>query len=86
MATKTELEEELNETLETDIEWSQLKKEDLEEFKDLTQEKEFMQTIVANQASELAGGTVEDQVKNWEPGQYAMLAMSDNYSLKDMLF
>lgn len=86
MATKTELEEDLNEILETNIEWSQLKKEDMKEFKELTQETEFMQTIVANHASEVTGSTVEDQVKNWEPGQYAMLAMSDDYSLTDMLF
>ena len=86
MATKTELEEDLNEILETDIEWSQLKKEDMKEFKELTQETEFMQTIVANHASEVTGSTVEDQVKNWEPGQYAMLAMSDDYNLTDMLF
>lgn len=86
MATKEELAEEVDEVLELDIDWSQLKKEDLETLSDAVDETELAQNLIAHQASDVAGGTVEEKVKGWEPGQYAMIAMSDEFSMSDILF
>lgn len=86
MATKDELERRVNEKLDSDIEWSELKKDDLEEFEEMLGEPETLQVLAAKQANEITGGTVEEKVKNWKPGQLATYAMMDGVSLKDTLF
>lgn len=86
MPNKSELEKEVNDRLDMDIEWSQLKKEDLETFRDKLSDEGFIKSTVAQYANQATGNEVETKIKNWSPGQFAAIAMSDEASLKDLLF
>jgi len=74
MATKKEIEEELNEMLGLDFQWSEMKKEDLEEFRDGLHDEDFIKKFVAVYANDVAGGMAQQQVEGWEPGQFITLA------------
>lgn len=69
MPTKQELENELNSKLDLDMEWSQMKKEDLKQMRSGLEDEEFVKKFVACYANDKTGNAVESQVKNWEPGQ-----------------
>lgn len=69
MPTKQEIEDELNERLDLDMEWSQMKKDDLEKFKEGLDDQEFVKKFVAQYMNTKAGDTVQEQVEGWEPGQ-----------------
>lgn len=73
MATKEEIEDELNDRLNLDMEWSQMKKEDLEKFRDGLDEEEFLLKFVGQYANKFAGELAQEQVENWSPGQFAEL-------------
>lgn len=74
MVTKQELEDELNDRLDLDFEWSRMKKEDLIKFRDGLEDEDFIKKFVAQYANDVAGGMAEQQVKGWEPGQFIQLA------------
>lgn len=89
MPTKQELEDDLNSKLDLDMEWSQMKKEDLIKFNDGLDQEDFVKKFLAHYANKKAGSTVEGQVKNWEPGQaIKMIAavQEGNQNPMDMFF
>jgi hypothetical protein len=69
MATKDEIEEELNEKLGLGIEWSQLKKDDLKEIRDGLEDEEFVKKFVAVHVNSKAGDMAQEQIEGWKPGQ-----------------
>jgi|APHM01.1.fsa_nt_gi hypothetical protein len=69
MATKTEMEKEINERLGLDMEWSQMKKDDLEKFIEGLDDEDFVKKFVGQYANTVAGEKVQDQVEEWKPGQ-----------------
>lgn len=74
MVTKQEIEDELNDRLDLNMEWSKMKKEDLLEIRDGLEDEEFIKKFVAQYANDVAGDMAEDQVKGWQPGQFIQLA------------
>jgi hypothetical protein len=69
MPTKTEMEEEINERLGLDMEWSQMKKNDLEQLLNGLDDEDFVKKFVGQYANTVAGDKVQDQVEDWKPGQ-----------------
>mgnify|MGYP006882760503 CR=1 FL=1 len=69
MATKSEIEEDLNERLNMDIEWSELKKDDLKTIEEGLDDEEFIKKFVAQYANTVAGDKVQGKVENWKPGE-----------------
>jgi len=69
MATKTEIQDELNDRLDMDLEWSEMKKDDLQVVLDGLDDEEFIKKFVAQYANTVAGEKVEGQVKEWQPGE-----------------
>ena len=69
MATKAEIEERVNERLGMDIEWSQLKKDDLVQIEEGLDDEEFIKKFVAQYANTVAGDKVQEQVEGWKPGE-----------------
>lgn len=79
MATKDEIEEELNEKLGMGIEWSELKKDDLTTIRDGLEDEEFVKKFVAVHVNSKAGDMAQEQVEGWQPGQgLQMLAQVQN--------
>jgi len=74
MPTKQELEDELNNRLDLEFEWSKMKKEDLLKLRDGLENEDFIKKFVAQYANDVAGQVAEDQVKGWQPGQFIQLA------------
>lgn len=74
MATKDELEEDINERLELDIEWSRLKKGDLKKIHEGLDEENFVKKFVAQLADKKSGSLVKDQIMSWEPGMFIGMA------------
>lgn len=69
MPTKEQLEEDVNEALDTDMEWSQMKKEDLEHLHMLVEEGLLLEPLAKHVAADKSSEFVEDQIKDWTPGQ-----------------
>lgn len=69
MATKTELEEELNESLGTSLNWSDMKKSDLEHFKMLVDEGLLMEKMAKHLAKTKGSEKYEEAVEEWQPGK-----------------
>jgi hypothetical protein len=69
MPTKSELEDQMNDRLDMDIEWSEMKKTDLAKLRDGLEDERFVKKVVAQYANDMAGDTVEDQIDGWQPGQ-----------------
>jgi hypothetical protein len=69
MATKSEIEDRINERLRTDIEWSQMKKDDLKKFEEGLDDEEFIKKFVAQYANEVVGDKTQDTVEGWKPGE-----------------
>jgi len=89
MATKSEIEDELNERLNLDIEWSQMKKDDLKTIEEGLDDEEFVKKFVAQYANTVAGEKVQDQVEGWQPGEgLKLLAQLQNGNANpvDMFF
>jgi len=89
MPNKDELEEQVNDRLDTDIEWSRLKKDDLVEFREGLQQDKFVKKVVAQYANDKTGDAVEGQIEDWEPGALLGLlaqASSGEASIGDILY
>lgn len=69
MATKSDIEEDINDRLGLDIEWSQLKKDDLEAIQDGLDDEEFIKKFIGQYMNRVAGDKVQDQVEEWKPGE-----------------
>ena len=63
------MEEEINERLGLDMEWSQMKKNDLERLLNGLDDEDFVKKFVGQYANTVAGDKVQDQVEDWKPGQ-----------------
>jgi len=63
------MEEEINERLGLDMEWSQMKKNDLEQLLNGLDDEDFVKKFVGQYANTVAGDKVQDQVEDWKPGQ-----------------
>lgn len=74
MATKKEMEEELNEMLGLDFEWSEMKKDDLEKLQEGLHDEDFIKKFVGVYANDVAGSMAQEQVEGWQPGQFIQLA------------
>jgi len=84
MATKKDIEEDINEKLETDIEWSELNKEDLEQFEELIEDEEFIKTVVASYAGETTGSLTKSAVSGWSLGKGYSVLTSEDKDLMDL--
>jgi len=72
MPTKQELEDDLNSKLDLDMEWSQMKKDDLELLKELVEEGHLVEPMVKKVVSEKGKDHLEDKVESWDPGDILM--------------
>lgn len=63
------MEEEINERLGLNMEWSQMKKNDLEQLLNGLDDEDFVKKFVGQYANTVAGDKVQDQVEDWKPGQ-----------------
>lgn len=68
MPTKSEISDELNDRLNTDIEWEQLKKDDLEQIQYMIESGKMVERILKTIASDKGKKAVEAGVENWKPG------------------
>ncbi|EGQ44089.1 MAG: hypothetical protein J07AB43_01480 [Candidatus Nanosalina sp. J07AB43] len=69
MPTKSELENQINDRLRTDIEWSQMKKDDLVKFREGLEDEDFIKMFVAQYANDVAGNKTQDTIEGWQPGE-----------------
>lgn len=69
MPTKEQIGEGLNDALGTDLEWSKMKKEDLEHLHMLVDEGLLIEPLAKHIAADKGSEFVEDQIQNWTPGQ-----------------
>lgn len=68
METKKDISDRLNEILGTQMEWEQMKKEDLELLLELVEEGALMEPMAKHIASEKGQDVLDEKVKSWEPG------------------
>jgi hypothetical protein len=68
MATKEQLSEEMDDMLDTDIQWEELKKEDLELLVELVDEGHLIEPMLKHVASEKSQDKVDEMIDNWEFG------------------
>lgn len=71
MATKQEISEELNNRLDTDLDWDEMKKDDLEEILFMMETDEFIQKILKWKAKDMGAKSLEDKIDEWYPFKYA---------------
>lgn len=69
MATKAEMEEEINSTLGLDLEWSKMKKEDLEELQLAIESGDLVAALAKEMAKDEMNEFLEEQIDDWRPGQ-----------------
>jgi hypothetical protein len=75
MPTKQQLEDELNEMLDTSFEWSRMTKDELELLVELVDEGALMEPMAKHIASEKGKEKVEETVEDWTPGQFISKVM-----------
>lgn len=68
MPTKEEMEEELNEMLDSDIEWSNLNKEDLMNLLEMVNDGELMNKLMKYMVSKYGRDELDRRIKGWQPG------------------
>lgn len=73
MATKQELSDQINERLKTDIDWSEMKKDDLEKFRDGLQDEQFIKKVVGQYANDVGGDKIQERVEGWQPGMFIQM-------------
>lgn len=75
MVTKEQLSDQINEILDTDLDFEQMPKEDLELFHELLDEGALLQPQMKHLVKEHGKGKLEEQVDEWYPGKYARLVL-----------
>lgn len=70
MTTKTAISEEINNSLDIDIDWSKLQKDDLEKFKELLDGGEMMEKTAKHYIKRNGKEAFERQVDDWYPGKF----------------
>jgi len=68
MADKKELEERLNEELDTDIEYSRMYKEDMEELLGKAESGELIEALLKKYAKDHGTEAVKGFIDDWRPG------------------
>lgn len=71
MVTKKELEKEANNILDCEIEWSEMKKDDLELFVELLQEGGFIEPMMIEVGKNKSKEIIDETADDWTPGQMA---------------
>lgn len=71
MPTKEELSQEINMILDTDLDFSQMPKDDLRLFHDLAADGSLLEPQIKHLAKEQGKDTVEEQIDDWYPGKIA---------------
>lgn len=75
MPTKEQLSEEINEMLDTDIDWSQLDKEDLKVFREAVDQGLLIEPMTKHMVKKHGSDKFEKQVDDWYPGKFARSLM-----------
>jgi len=68
MATKADLSGEVNEILGTDIQWDEMKKDDLKTFHMLVKEGHLLEPVAKHMAKEHGKDKLDRAVDEWRPG------------------
>lgn len=71
MVTKADLEERANNILDCDMEWSEMKKDDLELFVELLEEGAFIEPMLVEIGKNKSKKMIDDTAEEWKPGQFA---------------
>lgn len=71
MPTKGQLSEQLNEIFDLDLDWDEMKKEDLELLIELADGGELLEPLAKHQVQKHGKQKVEQLVDDWYPGKYA---------------
>jgi len=71
MPEKADLEEKLNEILDVEMDWSKMKKDDLELLLELVEEGSLLEPLVKYQAKDKGEEFVDNMIDEWYPGKYA---------------
>lgn len=69
MVTKEDLEENLNEAFDTDLEWSEMKKEDLEVLWEAADNGFLLEPLAKHKAKDYGEKKVDETIDNWTAGQ-----------------
>lgn len=69
MVTKKDLEKELNEKLDTDLEWSRMKRDDLDLLVELVDGGHLIEPMVKLQAKKHGKEALDEQIDEWRPGK-----------------
>lgn len=85
MGSNNYLEKEVNKKLGTDIEWSQLPSDDLEEFHDMLQDEMFIKRIAGQYMNTVVGDETQKQIENWTPGQFAEMVSGEDADIKETI-
>lgn len=72
MPTKEQLSEEVNEILGTEIDWSGLKKDELELLYELLDDGDLLEPQAKHIIKKKGKSKLDDQIDEWQPGQIAM--------------
>lgn len=69
MRTKEEMSKSINDKLGTDLDWSEMKKDDLELFEELIDDGAFLEKLAKLHVKNKSSEKVEETIDDWEPGQ-----------------
>lgn len=69
MVTKDDLEREINEKLDTDMEWSRMKKDELELLSELIDEGLLLESLAKHVAAQKGSEAVDSYIRDWKPGK-----------------
>lgn len=72
MASKSELSDQINEVLDTEFDWSEMKKDDLEVLYELLDEGALIEPQAKHVVKEHGKGQLEEIVDDWRPGKYLL--------------
>lgn len=69
MRTKDEIADDINDKLGTEIDWSQLRKDDLKHFEEMIESGVLIEALGKSFVKEKSSEKVEETIEDWEPGQ-----------------
>lgn len=75
MPTKRDLSEEINDSLDTDIDWHELPEKDLQKLKEVLDGGQMMEKTVKHYIKENGKEAFEKEVDDWYPGKFMSLLM-----------
>lgn len=75
MASKEEIAEQLNDQLDTDMEWDRMLKDDLELLLHLVESGALAEPIIKSMVKDKGRKQVDQMIDEWYPGKYARRIM-----------